>query len=280
MKGPFGRLFRDGEMLAGAAILAGLVLAAAFGPLLWRIDPLDVDVLASLSPPTLDHPMGTDDVGRDVLARFIGGARVSLTVSFVVTLIGTAIGGALGLVAGFSGGWLDLLLSRVMDAILAFPPLILAMAVAIGLGPGVSSAVIGIVLAAIPWYYRLLRGEVMRIRGLAFIDAARVLGVSRPRIILRHVLPQTVSTLLIQASSVFSFSILTLAALGFVGLGIQPPLPEWGTMITEGLAYALTGQWWLGLFPGLGIFLLAAAANLLADRLRDAQDPKSAKGAP
>ncbi|MBI4048178.1 MAG: ABC transporter permease, partial [Devosia nanyangense] len=138
------------------------------------------------------------------------------------------------------------------------------------------SAVIGVILAAIPWYYRLLRSEVMRIRNLAYIDAARALGTSPAKTIVRHVLPQTVSTLFIQASSVFSFSILTLAGLGFVGLGIQPPVPEWGTMITEGLAYALTGQWWLGLFPGLGIFLLAAAANLVADRLRDFYDPKSA----
>jgi peptide/nickel transport system permease protein len=279
MKGLFGQVFGDSEMTVGAIILTALVLAGVVGPYVWRVDPLDVDVLSSLMPPDWTHPMGTDDVGRDVMARFIAGARVSLAVSFVVTILGTLVGGTLGLAAGFTGGWFDLLVSRVMDAILAFPPLVLAMAVAVGLGPGVVSAVLGIVLAAIPWYYRLLRSEVMKIRKLSYIDAARALGVSRIRVIFRHVMPQTVSTVLIQASSVFSFSILTLAALGFVGLGIQPPLPEWGTMITEGLAYALTGQWWLGLFPGLGIFLLAASANLIADRLRDIYDPKSAMGA-
>jgi peptide/nickel transport system permease protein len=279
MRAFFRQIFRDGEMVLGTVILAVLFVVALFGPMVWHFDPLDVDVLSSLSPPDWTHPMGTDDVGRDVLARFMAGARVSLTVSVVVTVLGTLLGGALGLAAGFSGGWFDLIVSRIMDAILSFPPLILAMAVAIGLGPGVVSAVFGIVLAAIPWYYRLLRSEVLRIRHLSYIDAARALGVSRLRIIRRHVLPQTVSTVLIQASSVFSFAILTLAALGFVGLGIQPPLPEWGTMITEGLAYALTGQWWLGLFPGLGIFLLAASANLIADRLRDYYDPKSATGA-
>ncbi|MEQ9095040.1 MAG: ABC transporter permease, partial [Phycisphaerales bacterium] len=154
-----------------------------------------------------------------------------------------------------------------------------AMAVAIGLGPGITSAVIGVVLASIPWYFRLLRSEVLRIRTLMYVDSARALGASSFRLIRRHILPQTTSTILIQASSVFSFSILTLAALGFVGLGVQPPVPEWGTMITEGLAFALTGQWWLGFFPGLGIFLLAVSANLIADRLRDIYDPKSAVGA-
>ncbi|MCF1742228.1 ABC transporter permease [Paradevosia shaoguanensis] len=270
------RFLNDPEMLLGVVVMLALVLTAILGPFVWRIDPLKVDMLSSLMPPDWQHPMGTDDVGRDVLARFISGAQVSLLVSLVVTVAGTLIGGALGLAAGFAGGWFDIFVSRVMDAILSFPPLILAMAVAIGLGPGVTSAVIGVILAAIPWYYRLLRSEVIRIRNLAYIDAARALGTSPAKTIVRHVLPQTVSTLFIQASSVFSFSILTLAGLGFVGLGIQPPLPEWGTMITEGLAYALTGQWWLGLFPGLGIFLLAAAANLVADRLRDFYDPKSA----
>ncbi|CDP50763.1 Dipeptide transport system permease protein DppC [Devosia sp. DBB001] len=270
------RFLNDPEMLLGVVVMLALVLTAILGPFVWRIDPLKVDMLSSLMPPDWQHPMGTDDVGRDVLARFISGAQVSLLVSLVVTVAGTLIGGSLGLAAGFAGGWFDIFVSRVMDAILSFPPLILAMAVAIGLGPGVTSAVIGVILAAIPWYYRLLRSEVMRIRNLAYIDAARALGTSPAKTIVRHVLPQTVSTLFIQASSVFSFSILTLAGLGFVGLGIQPPVPEWGTMITEGLAYALTGQWWLGLFPGLGIFLLAAAANLVADRLRDFYDPKSA----
>lgn len=276
MKRTISRILRDPEMLVGVVVMLALVLTAIVGPLVWRVDPLKVDMLSSLMPPDWQHPMGTDDVGRDVLARFISGAQISLLVSLVVTVAGTFIGGALGLAAGFAGGWFDVLVSRLMDAILSFPPLILAMAVAIGLGPGITSAVIGVILAAIPWYYRLLRSEVMRIRNLAYIDAARALGTSPAKTIIRHVLPQTVSTLFIQASSVFSFSILTLAGLGFVGLGVQPPTPEWGTMITEGLAYALTGQWWLGLFPGLGIFLLAAAANLVADRLRDFYDPKSA----
>lgn len=266
---------RDPEMAFGVGVFAILILLAVAGPLVWPVDPLKVSVLDSLRPPSPDHPMGTDDVGRDVFARFMWGARVSIGVALAVTVVGTLIGGLLGLLAGLLGGWVDAVLSRIMDAILAFPPLILAMAVAIGLGSGMVSAMIGVVLAAIPWYFRLLRGEVLRLRGLMYVEAARGLGASNMRLIRLHILPQTTSTILIQASSVFSFSIITMAALGFVGLGIQPPVPEWGTMITEGLAYALTGQWWLGVFPGLGIFALAVAGNVVADRLRDMYDPKS-----
>ncbi|WP_306118512.1 MULTISPECIES: ABC transporter permease [unclassified Roseitalea] len=279
MKQALTIIARDAELFAGVAVFTLIAAMAAFGWLLWPVDPLQVDVLDSLAPPSLAHPMGTDDVGRDVLARFIRGAQVSMLVALAVTVLGTLIGGFLGLLAGLWGGLFDTLVSRIMDAILAFPPLIFAMAVAIGLGPGISSAVIGVVLASIPWYFRLLRSEVLRIRTLMYVDSARALGASSFRLIRRHILPQTTSTILIQASSVFSFSILTLAALGFVGLGVQPPVPEWGTMITEGLAFALTGQWWLGFFPGLGIFLLAVSANLIADRLRDIYDPKSAVGA-
>ena len=269
---------RDPELAFGVFVLGLLVAMAVLGPVFWRVDPLQVSVLDSLSAPSLQHPMGTDDVGRDVFARFLWGAQVSMSVALTVTIVGTLIGGVLGLLAGLVGGWVDLILSRIMDAILAFPPLILAMAVAIGLGAGMVSAMVGVVLAAIPWYFRLLRSEVMRLRGLMYVESARALGASNMRLIRIHILPQTLSTILVQASSVFSFSIITMAALGFVGLGIQPPVPEWGTMITEGLAYALTGQWWLGVFPGLGIFALAVAGNIIADRLRDIYDPKSGIG--
>jgi peptide/nickel transport system permease protein len=269
------QLANDRELLLGVLMFGVIVVLALFGRLIWPVDPLRVDILNSLLPPSFAHPMGTDDVGRDVFARFIQGAQVSIGVAVGVTIAGTLIGGTLGLLAGLVGGWFDAVVSRAMDAILAFPPLILAMAVAIGLGPGIVSAAIGVILAAIPWYYRLLRSEVLRLRTLMYVESAQALGASNFRLIRLHILPQTTSTIFIQASSVFSFSILTLAALGFVGLGIQPPTPEWGTMITEGLAYALTGQWWLGFFPGLGIFVLAVSANLIADRLRDIYDPKS-----
>jgi peptide/nickel transport system permease protein len=163
---------------------------------------------------------------------------------------------------------------RIMDAILAFPPLILAMAVTVGLGAGLETAALGIMLTSLPYYARLLRSEVLRIRSLPFIEAAHALGARQTRIMARHIVPHVVSTLLIQAAAVFGYAILTLAALGFVGLGAQVPTPEWGTMITDGLQYFLTGQWWIGVFPGLGVLLAVTAASVIADRTRDILDPR------
>lgn len=264
---------RDPQLAVAVGLLALLLLIALLGPLLWRQDPLAVDILNSLMPPSATHPMGTDDVGRDVFARFLGGARVSVLVGVVVTVTGGFIGTVLGLIAGFARGWLDVAISRVMDAILAFPPLIFAMAVTIGLGAGLVTATIGIAITAVPWYARLVRGEVLRVRNEQFVEAARALGTPSHQIMFRHVAPHTWTTVFIQSASVFGYSILSLAALGFVGLGAQIPTPEWGVMITEGLTYALTGQWWLGVFPGFGVLLAVTGANLLADRARDLLDP-------
>jgi peptide/nickel transport system permease protein len=267
-------VLHDGALLIGFSALGILLLLALFGPLLWPKDPLAIDVGASLQAPSWSHPMGTDSIGRDVFARFLEGARISLVVGGVVVLIGAILGGFAGILAGVSGGAIDTVLMRVMDAILAFPPLILAMAVAVGLGASLQSAVIGITLTTVPYYARLLRSEVLRIRALPFIEAAHALGAKRSRIIFRHVVPHVVSTLLIQGAAVFGYAILTLAALGFVGLGAQVPTPEWGTMITDGLQYFLTGQWWIGVFPGLGVLLAVTAASVIADRARDILDPR------
>jgi peptide/nickel transport system permease protein len=251
-----------------------LVCLGLIGPLVWTNDPLGVDVGNSLLAPSWTHPMGTDSVGRDVFARFNEGARISLSVGGVVVIVGSLVGGTIGIVAGATGGWLDALLMRVMDAILAFPPLILAMAVTVGLGTGLRNAGLGIMLTSLPYYARLLRSEVLRIRSLPFIEAAHALGARRVRIMVRHIVPHVVSTLLIQAAAVFGYAILTLAALGFVGLGARVPTPEWGAMITDGLQYFLTGQWWIGVFPGLGVLLAVTAASVIADRARDILDPR------
>lgn len=267
-------IFGDWELASAVLILATLVLLAVLGPLLWPRDPLEINILDSLQPPSARYPMGTDGVGRDIFARFNSGAQISLLIGVVVAAVGAFVGGLLGIISGLAGGWVDAAIMRVMDSILAFPPLILAMAVTVGLGVGLETAAIGITVTSIPWYARLLRGEVLRIRSLMFVEAARAIGVGHGRMILRHITPHLLTTLLIQASSVFGFSILTLAALGFVGLGAQIPTPEWGAMITEGLQYALTGQWWIGVFPGLGVLLAVTAANMLADRMRDLLDPK------
>lgn len=267
-------LLRDKALLGASVALLVLVALGFFGPMLWPKGALSIDLGSSLQPPSVANPMGTDGVGRDVFARFNQGARISLVVGTVVVVIGAVLGGIIGLISGMAGGWIDNTLMRAMDAILAFPPLILVMAATVGLGIGLTTAAIGITLTSIPWYARLVRSEVLRIKFMPFIEAATAIGASRVRIVGRHVVPHVISTLLIQAAAVFGYAILTLAALGFVGLGAQIPTPEWGAMITDGLQYALTGQWWIGVFPGLGVLIAVTAASVIADRCRDIFDPR------
>lgn len=266
-----------GRPSAAAASICLLVLIAlaVFGPVIWNKDPAAVDVGSALQAPSAAHPMGTDASGRDVFTRFNHGARLSLTIAPLVVVVGAFFGGLVGLVAGVFRGWPDAVLMRIMDAVLAFPPLILAMAVTVGMGVGVTSAAVGIMLTSIPWYARLLRSDALSIRSRPYIEAARALGAGRSRIVRRHVLPHVVPTLLVQGASVFGYAILTLAALGFVGLGAQSPTAEWGTMITEGLQYAITGQWWIVAFPGLGVLIAVTAANVLADRVQAVLDPRA-----
>lgn len=268
-------LFGEPAVAVATVCLLALIALAVLGPVLWTKDPAGVDVGSALQGPSWAHPMGTDSSGRDIFTRFNHGARLSLTVAPLVVIAGAAIGGLIGLVAGVFGGWLDAVPMRAMDAVLAFPPLILAMAVTVGLGVGVTSAAVGIAITSIPWYARLLRSDAMSIRSRPFIEAARALGADRRRIVRRHVLPHVVPTLLVQSASVFGYSILTLAALGFIGLGAQAPTAEWGTMITEGLQYSITGQWWIVAFPGLGVFLAVTAANIIADRVQVVLDPRA-----
>jgi peptide/nickel transport system permease protein len=264
----------DRALTAGLIALALLIFLAIFGPVFWPKNPDTLDIGATLKPPSFSHPMGTDDLGRDVFARFNAGARISLAIGGVVVVVGALVGGLIGIVAGASGGWIDATLMRIMDAILAFPPLILAMAVTLGLGAGLDAAALGITLTSLPYYARLIRSEVLRIRSLPFIEAAHAIGAKRGRIMAKHIVPHVSSTLLIQAAALFGFAILTLAALGFVGLGAQPPTPEWGVMITGGLQYFLTGQWWIGVFPGIGVLIAVTAASVIADRARDHLDPR------
>jgi peptide/nickel transport system permease protein len=267
-------LVRDPSLFLALGAIVVLVLLATVGRFIWTKSPTALDVGASLQSPSRAHPMGTDGIGRDVFARFNEGAGISLAVGAVVVIVGGLFGGMIGIVAGATGGWVDSVLMRIMDAILAFPPLILAMAVTVGLGAGLETAAFGIMLTSLPYYARLLRSEVLRIRSLPFIEAAQALGAKRLRVMLRHIVPHVVSTLLIQAAAVFGYAILTLAALGFIGLGAKVPTPEWGVMITDGLQYFLTGQWWIGVFPGLGVLTAVTAASVIADRARDILDPR------
>jgi peptide/nickel transport system permease protein len=269
------RLLRtDRQIAAALSILGALVIMAVLGPTLWRHSPTATYLADSLAAPSTAHPMGTDSNGRDIFARFIRGAGISISAGAAVVFVGALLGGALGLVAGLARGIVDSVAMRVMDALLAFPALILAMAITIGLGVGIVSACAGLVLSTIPWYARLIRSEVLRVSQLPFIEAARAVGAAPGRIARRHVVPHVMPTLLVQAAGAFGYSIVALAALGFIGVGAQIPTPEWGAMITDGLPYTLTGQWWISVCPGLGLMLLVVAANLLADRVRDVLDPR------
>jgi peptide/nickel transport system permease protein len=267
-------LLADRKLAFPAAVLVAIVLFALIGPIAWNHNPDTQALLNSLEGPSLAHPMGTDQLGRDILARVAYGARISLVVASLVALAGAFVGGLIGLLAGTIGGVSDGALMRVMDSILAFPPLILAMAVTVGLGVGLDTAAIGVALVSVPWYARLIRSEALRINSLPFIEASHAIGATRKRIIARHVLPHLLPVLFIQMAAAFGYAIIGLAALSFVGLGAQIPTPEWGAMITDGLSYALTGQWWIAIFPGVALLTTVTAACMLSDRLRDLLDPR------
>ncbi|GAA5154595.1 ABC transporter permease [Microbacterium pseudoresistens] len=272
---PRTRRIRNDILLPTAASgLLVLFLVAILGPVLWPLSPDATDLSRALEAPSLSHPMGMDQNGRDVLARFIAGAGVSLFLGLIIALLGALIGGTLGLALGMTTApWVAVVL-RIMDATLAFPPLVLAMAVTVALGSGVWTASIGIVLTSIPFIARLVRSDVLRVRSATFIEAQDTLGSPRPRTVLFHVLPHVFPTLVIQTAANFGYAILTLAALGFLGLGAQIPMSEWGLMITEGQNYALTGQWWLAIYPGIGILIAVTSASMVADRLRTLLDPR------
>jgi len=267
-------VLHDFALLTATMVLALLLFLAIFGNVFWHEDPNLVDLNQVLLPPSADHPMGTDSIGRDVFARFNEGAQISLTIGVIVVVIGALIGGAIGVVSGAIGGWTDNGMMRVMDSLLAFPPLILAMAVTVGFGVGLKTATIGVILTTIPYYARLCRSDVLRVRSLNFVEAATALGARRGWIMLRHIVPHLTSTLLIQSAAVFGYAVLAIAALGFVGLGAQIPTPEWGSMITDGLNNVLTGGWWIGVFPGIGLLLAVTATSIIADRARDIFDPR------
>jgi peptide/nickel transport system permease protein len=267
-------LLSDRKIAVPFAVLVALVLFAIFAPVLWSDGPDKQDLLHSLENPSWSHPMGTDQLGRDVFARVADGARISLIVATLVTLAGALLGGLIGLLAGTIGGISDGVVMRAMDAILAFPPLILAMAVTVGLGIGLNTAAIGVALVSVPWYARLLRSEALRIRSLPFIEASYAIGMKRSRVIARHVIPHMLPVLFIQMAAAFSYAVIGLASLSFVGLGAQVPTPEWGALMTEGLSYSLTGQWWISIFPGIGLLITVTAASMLADRMRDLLDPR------
>lgn len=274
------RKFRQSPLsLTGLIIIAVLVVIALLGPFFVPY-PKDatgaVHVRDKLLSPSLDHFFGTDAVGRDVFSRVIVGARVSLLAGLVVILMAVSIGTVLGAIAGFRGGWIGELIMRVTDVFLTIPELILAMAVAAALGPGLFNVMLAVSLAWWPGYCRLTRASIISLKESQFSEAAQSLGASNTRILLRHLLPNALPTILVKASMDIGFAVLTTASLGFIGLGTQPPTPDWGQMVSDGRKY-IRDAWWYSTFPGLAILLTVVGFNLLGDGLRDVLDPRSRK---
>ena len=257
----------------GLAIVVALLLLALLAPAIATHDPLAQSLARRLQPPSAEHYFGTDALGRDIFSRIVHGARITLLVVLVVVVTVGPIGLLVGTAAGYAGGALDTVLMRVTDIFLAFPRLILALAFVAALGPGIENAVIAIAFTAWPPYARVARAEAMVIRNADFIAATRLQGASPLRIVLRHVLPLCVPSLIVRSTLDMAGIILTAAGLGFLGLGAQPPMPEWGAMIATGRDY-IFDQWWVATMPGIAICVVALGFNLLGDGLRDVLDPK------
>ena len=262
--------------VTGVAVITLLFLVAFAAPVLapYPEDAGTTTHLAQrLQPPSRAHLLGTDDLGRDILSRIIYGTRLTIQIGFVVTVLSLVIGVPIGAIAGFLGGKIDEALMRTADAFQSIPPLILALAVAAALRPSITNAMIAISVAWWPWYSRVVRGQVLSLRERTFVEAARCVGVQRRRIIFSHILPNCFSIILVQASLQVGNAILTAAALSFVGVGAQPPLPEWGLMLSVGRGF-LPEVWWFVTFPGIAIFITVLGFNLLGDGLRDILDPR------
>lgn len=270
---------RNPRIVIGGVIVALLLLGAVFAPLLAPYDPVAVDVSRSLEPPGPEHWLGTDDLGRDVLSRVIWGSRISLSVGLISVSIGFLVGVSIGLAAGYLGGVVDLVAMRGIDALLAFPALILAIAITAALGPQIQNAMIAIGIVAVPAYARLTRGQVLSVREREFVTAARVVGVPPLRLITRHVFPNVTNALVVQATLSTAFAILAEAALSFLGLGAQPPTPSWGQDISYSQRWLSNLKWWMSAGPGFAIFLAVFSFNFLGDALRDALDPRLRRSA-
>jgi peptide/nickel transport system permease protein len=267
------KLARRPMVVAAAAVVATFVLVALAAPQLAPFDPVTPNLLSMRKPPSALHRLGTDEVGRDVLSRLIWGARASLLAGVIPVSVAVAVSVPLGLVSGYAGGWLDGLIMRVTDAMLSIPFLIVAIALAAFLGPSLRNAMLAIGIAALPTFLRLARGTVLAIKTEDYVEAARALGCSRPRVAGRHILPNMLPPLLVQSSITVAAAIIAEASLSFLGLGQQPPAPSWGSMLNAAQRY-LSQAPWMALYPGLAIFCIVMAVNVLGDGLRDALDPR------
>jgi peptide/nickel transport system permease protein len=267
-------LLRNPMTLAGLTVISVLMIVALFAPWIASHDPLQQDLARALQAPGAAHWFGTDEYGRDVFSRLVYGSRITLYIVLLVTVIVGPIGLLIGTVSGYFGGWVDSLFMRITDIFISFPSLVLALAFIAALGPGLEHAVIAIALTAWPPIARLARAETLSLRNADFVVAVKLQGGSPLRIIARHIIPMCLSSVIIRLTMNMASIILTAAALGFLGLGAQAPLPEWGAMISSGRRYMLE-SWWLVAAPGATIMLVSLAFNLLGDGLRDVLDPRN-----
>lgn len=267
-------VFDHPRILIGLLLLLVLVFVALLAPWISPHNPLAVNPDDARLSPGAGHVMGTDELGRDVLSRVMWGGRISLPVAFVAVGVGLTVGSLIGLTAGYRAGVTDLLLMRLIDAILAFPALILAIALVAALGPSLRNAMIAIGIVQIPVYARLTRAQVLQLKSLDFVTAARALGASPVRIIARHMLPNLLNPLIVQVSLSAAFAMLAEATLSFLGLSAPPPTPDWGFMINTGQSFLINGDWWMTVGPGAAICVAVFGFNWLGDALRDALDPR------
>jgi peptide/nickel transport system permease protein len=267
------RLLRNRSALVGGVVLLLIVLIALAAPLIAPYDPIKTNQRLSLTPPSSEHLMGTDRFGRDIFSRVIWAGQASLPIGLVSVAIGLLFGVSLGLLAGYYGGWFDAVSMRFMDLLLAFPGILLALAIIAILGGSLTNLMIAVGIASIPDYVRITRGSVLSVREREFVLAARVVGARGPSIMLRHILPNTVAPLIVLATLGTAAAIITGAALSFLGLGVKPPTPEWGNMLAEGREFLQRAPW-VAFFPGVAIMLTVLSINLLGDGLRDTLDPR------
>lgn len=269
------RLRKNKMAVLGLVILSLIILLAVFADLLFDYETLVIQQSAALrlKPPSAEHWLGTDEVGRDILARIVHGARISLPVAFVTIAVATVIGGLLGAISGYGSRQLDNVIMRVMDVFLAIPSILLSIALVAALGTSMTNMILAISISNIPPFARIVRSAVMTIKNEEYIEAARAIGASDARIILKHILPNCMAPIIVQATLSIAGSILAIASLSFIGLGISPPTPEWGSMLSTGRQF-FRAAWWVCAFPGFAIMLTILSLNLLGDGLRDALDPK------